>query len=325
MKIVAKAGNEDIAMVYIAELEGGNGREPKRSGNKLIEFVESVQPPTPRSEKWVLIVSTLFGCPVGCSFCDAGMYYDGKLTKDDILSQIDFLIHNRFPRGGVPVKKFKIQFARMGEPALNESVLDVLEALPDIYDAPGLMPSVSTIAPHGTDQFFERLIDIKNRVYNGRFQLQFSIHTTDAQKRGEIIPVRIWDFYKIARYGERFYKEGNRKITLNFALAEDMPIEPEIMLNHFSPKKFIIKVTPVNPTCSAKRNKIASHIVPGKERYEILEALKAHGYEVILSIGEIKENDIGSNCGQHIMNYMRENEIVPGGYTYPVINIEETT
>lgn len=324
MKIVAKAGNEEIAMVYIAELDGGNGKEPKSSGKKLIEFVESVQPPTPRREKWVLIVSTLFGCPVGCSFCDAGLYYDGKLTKEEILSQIDFLIHNRFPRGGVPVKKFKIQFARMGEPALNENVLDVLEDLPDIYDAPGLMPSLSTIAPKGTDRFFERLIDIKNRVYGGRFQLQFSIHTTDTEKRKTIIPVKVWDFDRIARYGERFHNKGDRKITLNFALAEDMPMDPDTMIDHFSPEIFVIKVTPVNPTCSAKRNKITSHIVPGRENYEILEALEKRGYDVILSIGELKENDIGSNCGQHIMNYMREKEIVPGGYTYPVINVEET-
>jgi 23S rRNA (adenine2503-C2)-methyltransferase len=117
---------------------------------------------------------------------------------------------------------------------------------------------------------------------------------------------------------------GERKITLNFALAEDMPVDPETMIDHFSPERFIIKVTPVNPTCSAKRNKISSHIVPGRENYEILEALEAKGYDVILSIGELKENDIGSNCGQHIMNYMREKEIVPGGYTYPVINVEET-
>ncbi len=329
MKIVAKVGNEDIAMVYIAELNSGNGKDPKGPGKKLIEFVESVQPPTPRSEKWVLIVSTLFGCPVGCSFCDAGMYYDGKLTKDEILSQIDFLIHNRFPRGGVPVKKFKIQFARMGEPALNENVLDVLEELPDIYDAPGLMPSISTIAPKGTDNFFERLLDIKKQIYGSQFQLQFSIHSTDVEKRKSIIPVKIWDFKKIASFGERFYNADNRdnerKITLNFALAKDTTIDPDIMIDNFSPEKFIIKVTPVNPTCSAKKNHISSHIVPGVEKYEILEALKNKGYDVILSIGELAENDIGSNCGQHIMNYMRKNEIVPGGYTYPLINVDEVT
>jgi hypothetical protein len=45
-----------------------------------------------------------------------------------------------------------------------------------------------------------------------------------------------------------------------------------------------------------------------------------------LSIGEILENDIGSNCGQHVMNYLEEkekgNEVVTGGYTYPLIDLD---
>ena len=51
MKILASAGREDIAMVYVAELEPG----------KYIEFVEAVQPPKPRHEKWVLMISMLYG------------------------------------------------------------------------------------------------------------------------------------------------------------------------------------------------------------------------------------------------------------------------
>jgi 23S rRNA (adenine2503-C2)-methyltransferase len=109
MKIVATAGTEEIAQVYIAEFAGG----------KRVEFCESVQPPFPRREKWVLIVSTLFGCPVGCLMCDAGQTYGGKLSAEQILAQIDFLVKERYPDGVIDVEKFKIQFARMGEPAFN--------------------------------------------------------------------------------------------------------------------------------------------------------------------------------------------------------------
>ncbi len=147
MKIIASSGTEKVAMVYIGEMANGN----------LVEFVESVQPPIPREKKWVLLVSTLFGCPVGCAMCDAGGYYKGKPTKDEILAQIDFLVEKRFPNGQIPCEQFKIQFARMGEPALNDSVLDVLEELPSRFHAPGLMPSISTIAPAGRERFFERL------------------------------------------------------------------------------------------------------------------------------------------------------------------------
>jgi len=311
MRIIAKTGKENIAMVYIAEM--GNG--------KLIEFVESVQPPIPREKKWVLIVSTLYGCPVGCRFCDAGEYYKGKLSQNEMISQIDYMIERRFPDNKVQVEKFKIQFARMGDPAFNQSVLDVLEELPDRYDAPGLLPTLSTIAPKGTDKFFERLAEIKEKNYKERFQLQFSIHTTDRELRDWLIPVEKWDFEKISEYGMSFYREGERKITLNFALADGMPVNPDILLKYFDPNLFFIKITPVNPTYRASNNKIYSHILPDKEKYEIIEALRESGYEVILSIGELAENHIGSNCGQYITNYLKENGNIEGGYTYPLQKI----
>ena len=308
MKIIAKTGKEDIAVVYMAETNNG----------KLIEFVESVQPPIPREKKWVLTLSTLYGCPVGCRFCDAGNYYEGKLSLNDIMSQIDYLIASRFPDREVPVHKFKIQFARMGEPSFNQNVLDVLQELPELYHAPGLIPSLSTIAPNGSDRFFERLLEIKQKIYKERFQLQFSIHTTDIKKRDWLIPTKKWDFEKIAEYGKAFYKKGDRKITLNFALADGIPVDPGVLLRYFNPDKFLIKITPVNPTYQASKNKISSYILPDEEDYEIINALREVGYEVILSIGELAENHIGSNCGQHVTNYLKEKDKIKGGYTYPV-------
>ena len=313
MKIMAKAGTEDVAVVYIAELQKG----------KFVEFVEAVQPPIPREKKWVLIVSSMYGCPVGCRFCDSGKYYQGIISKEGIFEQIDYLVKKRFPAGNVNVDKFKIQFARMGDPAFNNSVLEVLEELPEIYTAPGLLPTISTIAPQGTDGFFEKLLEIKTKNYKERFQLQFSIHTTDEIVRDWLIPVKKWDFKKISKYGEKFYNQGDRKITLNFALAEGMSAKSEVLLNYFDPDKFLIKITPVNPTHKANENNISSHILPGKERYEIVESLKNAGYTVILSIGELEENLIGSNCGQHIMNFLKERKKVEGGYTYSLQNVED--
>ena len=310
MKIVASAGHQDIAMVYVAEFEGG-----------LIECVEAVQPPRTREEKWVLMISTLFGCPISCQMCDAGGHYLGKLSAEEMFIQIDFLIRKRYPDGFVPSKQFKIQFARMGEPALNSAVLDVLESLPDRVNAPGLMPSLSTIAPIGTDDFFEGLIRIKNEVYpQGRFQFQFSIHTTDQDLRDELIPVKKWDFQKIADYGERYYRPGDRKITLNFALAEQSPVEPEILLKYFDPERFLIKVTPLNPTYQAESTGLKSYVDPDNagDFYPTLENIKKAGYQVILSIGEREEDRIGSNCGQYVQKHLMEQGDLPAGYTYQI-------
>lgn len=306
MRVLAKTGCEDIAIVYIAQVDDG----------QLIEFVESVQPPIPREEKWVLIISSLFGCPVGCPMCDAGGDYRGKLSKEQILEQIDYLVARRFPQRKIPVQKFKVQFARMGEPAYNRHVLEVLQELPGCYDAPGLLPSVSTIAPRGSESFFDRLLDIKEELYRERFQLQFSIHTTDVRLRDWLIPTPKWDLAQIARYGRAFHRNGQRKITLNFALAEGMPVHRDVLRRHFDPDIFFIKITPVNPTFRARQNQIVSLVTAQMERYEVIEVLRNEGYQVILSIGELAENHIGSNCGQHVSNYLRRSEMVEGGYTH---------
>jgi 23S rRNA (adenine2503-C2)-methyltransferase len=311
MKVVASTGREDVAVVYILELNSG----------RLVECVESVQPPVPCEQKWVLLVSTLFGCPIGCNMCDAGGYYQGKPTKEEIFEQIDFLVRRRFPDGNVTSRQFKIQFARMGEPSLNLAVLDVLDELPSHYQAPGLMPSVSTVAPIGTHYFFERLLEIKQRRYSGEyFQLQFSIHTTNPILRDQIIPVKKWSFAEMAEYGERFYAPGDRKLTLNFALAQGMPVEPDVLLRHFNPNKFLIKITPLNPTYRAAENQLSSYIDPCQppEGYQVVDALRAAGYEVIISIGEVEENLIGSNCGQYLHAHLAADEPVKDGYTYRV-------
>jgi 23S rRNA (adenine2503-C2)-methyltransferase len=312
MKTVASTGREDIAVVYILDL----------GEDRLVECVDALQPPLPIQDKWVLLVSTMFGCPVRCKMCDAGGFYAGKLTSEEIFAQIDYLIERRFPDRHIPSRQFKIQFARMGEPALNPAVLDVLEQLPFRYHAPGFMPSISTIAPKGAEEFLERLLEIKQAMYpNGMFQFQFSLHTTDPALRDEIIPVRKWSFAQMAEYGERFYQPGDRKITLNFALAQGNPLDAEVLRRSFTPDKFLVKITPLNPTHRAQEHQLDSYIStdPSTEsEYQVISHLRAAGYQVIVSIGEVEENRIGSNCGQYLRRHLEAQRVLEGGYTYDI-------
>jgi 23S rRNA (adenine2503-C2)-methyltransferase len=272
------------------------------------------------------MVSTLYGCPVKCLFCDAGGQYHGKPSAMEILAQIDYMVEKWYPDRRVPAEKFKIQFARMGEPALNPAVLDVLSMLPERYCAPGLMPSISTIAPHGASAFFERLLDIKDSLYpNGRFQFQYSVHTTDESLRDELIPVRKWSFAQMAEYGERFHKPGDRKITLNFALVAHAPVDAQVLLRYFNPQRYLVKITPLNPTLNATRNGLASFVDPycPESGRELAYRLQEAGYDVILSIGEAEESHIGINCGQYVLNALEGSDQVQDGYNYPVLNFED--
>ena len=310
LKVIGTVGDSKIATVHIA----------KTKENKYLEFVDSVQAPLLRKDKWVLIVSVLFGCPVGCLMCDAGNAFYGKLTKEEIFAQIDYLVNLRFPQGVIDCKKFKIQFARMGEPTLNPALLEVLEELPARYKCSGLLPSFSTVAPDGCDDFLSELTAIKNRLYsNGKFQMQFSIHSTDQNLRDKIIPVKKWDFTKIADYCEKFYVTGDKKIALNFALAKDAIICPNELKKYFSPEIFIIKITPVNPTVHAVKNNIESYFVSGASEEDsdnIVDKLQDVGYEVIISMGNLEENKIGSNCGQYVRKFAMDKNIDLKGNAY---------
>ncbi len=313
MTIKAKTGKTDLATVYIAELEK----------NKYVEFVESLEPTYPKNKKWVIIISTLFGCPVKCRFCDSGGFYKGKLSTEQLSEQINYLITNSFPDKKVKVEKFKLQFARMGEPALNSNVLDVLKQLPELYDAPGLIPSISTVAPFRCEKFFSELKEIKDYLYKERFQLQFSVHSTDDDQRNWLIPVKKWSLKEIADFGNSFHKKGDRKITLNFAIAQDSIVEVKKISNIFDTKKFFIKITPVNPTFKSKENNINSLINVNKKNYDIINQFKSAGFDVLLSFGEIEENNIGSNCGQHILNFLKQQKELEDSYTYKLIEMDK--
>jgi 23S rRNA (adenine2503-C2)-methyltransferase len=314
MKVISKTENSQLATVYIASNPAG----------KMVEFVESTQPPFSIREKWVLIVSTLYGCPVDCSFCDAGGKYLGRLSAEEILFQIDYLVRLRFPDGMINTKKFKIQFSRMGEPSFNPAVLEVLEILPDRYKWEEFIPSLSTIAPMGTEKFFEHLLNIKKSLYPDNFQLQFSLHSTSREQRDQWIPVKKWDFARIADYGNKFFDAGGKKITLNFAVSEDSIIDENELLRFFSPEIFLVKLTPLNPTYKALQNKIRSGIANGNGKGEQLsERFIKAGYDVILSIGENEENKIGSNCGQYVQAYLESCANLPGAYSYQLFSNPE--
>ncbi len=246
MKVVMEKGLDELATVYVAVYRDND--------RYMLEFVDSLSGSSGLEEKWVIVVSSQFGCPVGCLMCDTKDYFEGNPTVDELVSQVDHIIRKRFPDEKVPTSKFKVQFARMGEPSLNPNVIQAIEEIERRYHAPGLMPCLSTMAPAGRDEFFQELKRLNHETFKGRFQLQFSIHSTDEKQRDIIMPVDKWNLEQIASYGEAFFV-GGRKISLNFALARENELDPQKISRLFSPVAFMIKLTPVNPTDQARKNR----------------------------------------------------------------------
>lgn len=247
-------------------------------------------------EKWVLIVSTQIGCPVGCLFCDSGYNFERNLTFDEIMSQIEFIIKERDLNPN-KFKKFKIQFARMGEPSFNDDVLNVIEELKKKYK--NCIPCVSTVLPRNRRVWFEKLLSIKESFID--FQLQFSIFSTNIEERNKMIPIEKENFIYLNEYGKNFYSDGKRKIVLNFPVSANNEISYEKISFYFDKKIFIVKLTPVNPTYQSIKNNL--YVESFKRIEKIGKQLNENGFDVIVSIGELRENIIGSNCGQSALKF----------------------
>lgn len=292
-EVVRKVGKENVATVYLLR--------SRLDKNVFIECVESLDPPKEPKEKWVITLSSQKGCPVGCSFCDASYYYKGNLSKEEIFDQLYVIIQNHHNDEYLLSKKIKVHLARMGEPSFNDYVLDFLEELQEKFKKVNFIPSIATVAPKGRMNWFKKLKSIKDKYYKlGRFQLQFSLNTTDESFRDKLIPIKKISFEEIKNFGESWLNEGDRKVTLNFALSDEAPFCSKNLMKIFPKEKFLIKITPLNPRLEG--NGLSSLLdysgkIPQKLSKEI-EELQKNDYEVIISIGSEEEIKIRSNCGQ---------------------------
>jgi 23S rRNA (adenine2503-C2)-methyltransferase len=189
----------------------------------------------------------------------------------------------------------------MGEPTLNPAVLDFLRLLGNrAHD--NLVVSLSTVGPASCTPFINDLKKIKDQSFKGRFQLQFSIHSTDPEVRRRLIPVRSLALADMAVLGRQFCSPGDKRVTLNFIVMKDIPIDVRQIAGLFDPENFIIKITPLNPTYRARHHKILPGFDPEKPETarDIVSMFENEGFQTLLSIGELEENQIGSNCGQYL-------------------------
>ena len=290
--VAGMVGRPDLAEVMVARFPDG----------RTAEFVDAVDPLLPKQKKWVINLSTQFGCPVGCPFCDAGGGYRGNLSAEQMLAMLRHVVKHNPVGLAKQCAKLKVHFSRMGEPALNDAVLLTIARLRAELPWPGVWACVATTAPRTRGAWFQKLLHLKERYFSGRFQLQFSINSTDSETRKRLVPIPHWNLSEIAAYGRSFHRPGDRKVVLNFALAQDVPFQSEVISRHFDPQTFAVKLTPINPTETSKQNGFvtvlrsdASAQVDGT-----VASLRANGFDVVLSMGDPGEDEIGSNCGQAV-------------------------
>jgi len=258
----------------------------------------------PLSEKWVITISTQYGCSMGCTFCDVPKVGAGKnATKNDLIKQV--LTGIKLHPEVETTKRLNIHYARMGEPTFNPAVLDSVKWFKTHIDPEyKIHPVVSTMMPKNNEwlkTFVHTWMRIKNRLLKGEAGLQLSINSTNPKEREMMFNKNACSLEEIARIMEGIIPAG-RKITLNFAVA-DYEIDPNILLKYFDPDDYIIKLTPMHKTVAALNNNIETigdytTFYPYKD-YE--QNLKQAGYDVLVFIASEEEDSSRITCGNAIL------------------------
>lgn len=259
----------------------------------------------PLSEKWVITISTQYGCSMGCEFCDVPKVGLGKnATFRDLIWQVITGI-SQHP-DVTNSKRLNVHFARMGEPTWNPNVLDAAKWLKEHVDPEyKVHPVVSTMMPKKNEwlkTFIHSWMRIKNRLYHGEAGLQISINSTNEEERRRMFNNNALSLGNIAKIMDGIIPNG-RKITLNFALA-GYDICPDVLLNYFDPELYIIKLTPMHNTFMSESHGLQTPGDPTSYNpYKLYEReLKRAGYDVLVFIAS-KEEDLGRiTCGNAILS-----------------------
>lgn len=258
----------------------------------------------PLEEKWVITISTQYGCSMGCTFCDVPKVGRGvNATFNDLIKEVleGIKLHPEVKF----TKRLNIHYARMGEPTFNPNVLDATKWFKTHIDPEyKIHPVVSTMMPKRNiwlKTFIHNWMRIKNRLLNGEAGLQLSINSTSEEERRIMFNNNACSLEDIAKIMEGIIPNG-RKITLNFAIA-NYEIDPDILLKYFDPDDYIVKLTPMHKTNTAMKNNIKTDgdyttYYPYK-KYE--ESLKRAGYDVIVFIMSLEEDISKITCGNAIL------------------------
>ncbi len=145
----------------------------------------------PLEKKWVITISTQYGCYMYCKFCDVPKVGPGiNATFNELVNQVKaaLSLHPEVKKA----ERINLHYARMGEPTVNKTVIDSAYYLKGMFDSMGwgFHPVVSTVMPttlHLTRNFLSRWIELKNN-FNGEAGLQLSINTTDFDIRRKMMP-----------------------------------------------------------------------------------------------------------------------------------------
>jgi 23S rRNA (adenine2503-C2)-methyltransferase len=203
-----------------------------------------------RLQRWMIGVSTMSGCPVGCKFCATGALRGWRrLTGREIADQVAYVVQ-QYNINTTDCAEFKINYTRMGEPFMNvENVYAAIQFINDLN--PDTHHYISTIGLKGSDFSW----------ITGNITLQLSVHALTDERRKELIPVN--NLMTLEELGQ-IRTGSNLKTTINLTLVDEDDFDIEVLKKYFDPKYFFIKLSPINPNEMSEFNECGAGVIEAK-------------------------------------------------------------
>ncbi len=242
----------------------------------------------PYQNRKTVCLSSMVGCPAGCTFCATGALGFGRnLTAAEILSQLLAIAHHQ---GLSPREIRNVVLMGMGEPLLNLN--NVLKAIRVMLHprALAMSPRRITLSTVGIPRGILRLAEEDVGV-----RLALSLHAPDDETRRRIIPTA--HRYPIAEIMEavrRYYEKTKRRVTFEYTLLKglnDHPWQARLLAKLLKGISAHVNLIPFNPWENAP--------VEGTPKAGILAFAEELGrLGVPTSIRWSRGQDVGAACGQ---------------------------
>jgi 23S rRNA (adenine2503-C2)-methyltransferase len=242
----------------------------------------------PYANRRTICISSMVGCPAGCTFCATGkMGFGRNLTAAEILDQILFAAHHQ---GHSPREVRNVVLMGMGEPLLN--LQQVVEAIRRMLHPQGLAMSprritLSTVGiPRGIYHLAEEDMEVR---------LALSLHAPDDETRQKIIPTgQRYSIAEIMQAVRHYYEHTGRRITLEYTMLQglnDHLWQAQALAEQLKGLSAHVNLIPWNPWAGAP------HQGTGKTQIlKFAETLEKLGIPV--SVRWSRGRDVGAACGQ---------------------------
>ncbi len=243
------------------------------------------------TERTVLCISTMCGCPMGCRFCGTGDYFVRSLTAEEIVAQATYILDSQID-GINPseIKKLQIMVMSMGEPALVKALWEAFRILHKKYPNAALL--ISSSGPK-IDYSWIREMSVEIPTVG----LQFSVHESTDTARNALIPFKNkLNLFEIAKEGLEWFIATRRKPYFNYCAHGNNSSEEDVerLFNLFNPSVWEATVSVI---CERESHAQATNEHQRNLAIEFGNKLVERGYNVRV-FDPAGQDTIGGGCGQ---------------------------